>query len=78
MLELTNDQIDSVYEKPGSPKIGHYVPGTKILIKSDEELINNLPDIKVILNLAWHIPQEIDKYLKNYGFNGHLINIIEI
>jgi len=78
MLELSKNQIDCIYEKPGSAKIGHFVPGTKIPIKSDEELINNLPNVKIILNLAWHLPQEIEKYLKNYGFKGRLIDIMKV
>lgn len=78
MLELSKNQIDCIYEKPGSAKIGHFVPGTKIPIKSDEELINNLPNVKIILNLAWHLPKEIEKYLKNYGFKGRLIDIMKV
>ena len=29
-----------------------------------------------ILNLAWHIPDEIENYLKSNGYSGEIINII--
>lgn len=76
MLKLSNDEIDCVYEKPKSPKINHYIPGTKIPINSDEMIIKQLPNIKVMLNLAWHISDEIENYLRKLGFKGQLVNII--
>ena len=41
MLNLDVDKISKVYEKPGSLKIGHYLPGTKIPIHSDDELLKS-------------------------------------
>ena len=76
MLGLSENEISCVYEKPGSAKIGNYVPGTKIPIRSDEKLFKNLPKQKIIINLAWHIPKEIKNYLKSFGFKGKLINIV--
>ena len=76
LLELSEKEIDSVYEKPGSLKIGNYLPGTRIPIRSDEELIPHLPKTEVILNLAWHIPKEIEIYLRKQGYKGELINIV--
>lgn len=76
MLGLTESQISAVYEKPGSKKIGHFLPGTRIPIKSDSELTfldNNLP----IINLAWHIAPEISEYLRSLGYLGKVINIVE-
>lgn len=75
LLELNEEHISAVYEKPGSPKIGHYVPGTKIPINSDEDLIELLPKIPVILNLAWHIEEEIKDYLTSSGFRGACVSI---
>ena len=37
MLELDEHIISAVYEKPGSLKIGHYLPGTRIIIRSDDD-----------------------------------------
>ncbi len=76
ILELDIQHIKCIYEKPGSKKIGHFVPGTKIPIVSDYELFSNIKKHKFILNLAWHIPEEINNYLVEKGFNGLFVNII--
>jgi SAM-dependent methyltransferase len=77
LLELDADVIEATYEKPGSMKLAHYLPGTRIPILSDEDLFKALKDEKVILNLAWHIQKEIDTYLRNNGFTGELLNILD-
>jgi SAM-dependent methyltransferase len=76
LLELSTDEIECVYEKPGSLKVGNYVPGTRIPIRSDEELFARFDTTEVILNLAWHIPLEIDSYLRDHGYKGRLVNIV--
>ena len=53
LLTLTEEHIAAVYEQPMSPKVGCYVPGTRIPILSDEEL--DVSDSAPIVNLAWHI-----------------------
>jgi hypothetical protein len=74
LLGLDENSISVVYEKPGSMKIGHYLPGTNIPIKSDDELMkSSFPP--VIINLAWHISKEIHNYLGNQGFDGQIIDI---
>jgi len=73
LLGLDERHIKCVYEKPGSLKIGYYVPGTKIPIVEDKEDFSNS---ECILNLGWHIGAEIEQYLRNKGFKGQLINII--
>jgi hypothetical protein len=76
LLGLNADLISAVYEKPGSLKIGHYLPGTRIPICSDEDLFA-LPDQTLpILNLAWHIPQEIRNYLTENGYSGEVVDIL--
>jgi len=72
LLGLTEREILAVHEKPGSMKIGHFVPGTRIPIRSDDEMSLQSP---VMLNLAWHISDEITNYLKERGFTGEIINI---
>jgi len=74
MLNLSTDQISAVYEKPGSMKIGNYLPGTRIPIKSDEEI--DYSKHKQVINLAWHIAPEIKTYLKSLGFKGDLVSIV--
>jgi SAM-dependent methyltransferase len=75
LLGLDESSIECVYERPGSMKIGHYLPGTRIPIKSDDELFA-LPDSPpVIINLAWHISVEINDFLRKQGFCGEIIDI---
>jgi hypothetical protein len=76
LLDLDSTKILTVYEKPGSPKIGHYVPGTRITISSDEEAV--FAKLKVpIINLAWHISAEIHQYLHSVGLQTEIIEILE-
>lgn len=77
LLNLNADLIEAVYEKPGSMKIGSYVPGTRIPILSDEELFQHSEDQRPILNLAWHISQEIRTYLSSNGVDAEIIDIVE-
>jgi hypothetical protein len=78
LLGLNEESISAVYEKPGSLKIGHYVPGTRIPICSDEELFA-LPDKeRPLLNLAWHIPREIRSYMAEHGYTGPIVDILSV
>jgi SAM-dependent methyltransferase len=76
LLGLSESEIECVYEKPGSLKVGHYVPGTRIPIRSDEELFGRFDDLDTILNLAWHIPAEIESYLREAGYHGRIVQIV--
>ncbi len=76
LLGLNEESISVVYEKPGSLKIGHYLPGTRIPICSDDELFNLSDKTKPLLNLAWHIPREIRSYLVEHGYVGPVIDIL--
>lgn len=75
LLGLTEADVAAVFEKPGSMKIGHYVPGTKIPILSDDELLATVPEPRRILNLAWHIRGEIQSYLAGLDANIHCVDI---
>lgn len=75
LLDLDENSISAVYEKPGSMKIGHYLPGTRVPIISDDELLCSSGE--PILNLAWHISDEIKKYLKKKGCNGDVVDILD-
>jgi SAM-dependent methyltransferase len=76
LLGLDTDTISAVYEKPGSMKIGHYLPGTRVPVRSDDELFS-LPDkSQPLLNLAWHIPQEIRQYMAERGYTGPIIDVV--
>lgn len=74
MLGLDTLLLSATYEKPGSAKIAHYIPGTRIPIRSDDDF-----DVTIkgpLLNLAWHISAEIKGYLRQRGYAGPIIDII--
>lgn len=73
LLDLDETTFSAVYEKPLSGKIGHYVPGTRIPILSDDTLPTNSDPI---INLAWHISSEINSYMRGKGYSGRIIDII--
>jgi SAM-dependent methyltransferase len=76
LLNIDHTTISAVYEKPGSLKIGHYVPGTRIPILSDNELFKDTDVDSPIINLAWHIATEINKYLQDSGYQGEIIDVL--
>jgi len=76
LLGLDEKSISAVYEKPGSLKIGHYLPGTHIPILSDDELFSYQDQTLPLLNLAWHIPGEIRDYLNEHGYTGRIIDVL--
>ncbi len=77
LLGLNEELISAVYEKPGSLKIGHYLPGTRIPIYSDEDLFA-LPDqTQPLLNLAWHISHELRSYMTEHSYTGPIIDILD-
>lgn len=76
LLRLDEHSISAVYEKPGSLKIGHYVPGTRIPICSDDELFALSDKTKPLLNLAWHISDEIRAYVREHAYTGEVIDIL--
>lgn len=77
LLGLDESAISAVYEKPGSMKIGHYVPGTRIPIRSDEDFSSTRDSSPVLLNLAWHISDEIRGYLRKSGYDGEIVDILD-
>ncbi len=76
LLGLNEELISAVYEKPGSLKIGHYLPGTRIPIYSDDDLFAQSDKTQLLLNLAWHIPREIRSYLTEHGYTGPVVDIL--
>jgi hypothetical protein len=77
LLGLDSDTISAIYEKPGSMKIGHYLPGTRIPILSDDDFFAQTTQPPVILNLAWHISTEINNYLQKRGYEGAVVDILK-
>ena len=77
MLGIDETVVSSVFEKPGSMKIGHYIPGTRIPILSDDTLFADQEKSGEMINFAWHISKEIKSYLSSNGFNGKVIDVLE-
>lgn len=75
LLGIDVETIAAVHEKPGSIKIGHYVPGTRIPIVSDDDMPVGVNAPALLVNMAWHISGEIRGYLKQMGFSGEIIDI---
>ena len=74
-LRLNKNFIYKIFEKPNSLKIGHYVPNTNIPIVSDKEL-KFLDKKSLIINFAWHIDNEIKKYLRQKKIKNKVIKIL--
>jgi len=77
LLGINEDLISAAYEKPNSMKVGHYIPGTKIPILSENHFFEKKTQTPII-NLAWHISREIQDYLKDKGFSGKVIDILSL
>ena len=75
LLKIDNKTVKKIYEKPNSPKIGHYVPNTNIPIVSDKK-INKINTKTIIINFSWHISREIKMYLKKLKIKNKIINIL--
>jgi hypothetical protein len=75
ILDLNKDHISAVYEIKGSIKVNNYVPGTRIPIFPEAELYGQLDQTLPILNLAWHLPNEVRSNLILNGYKGEVIDI---
>jgi hypothetical protein len=78
LLGLDEHMISAVYEKPGSMKIDHYLPGTKIPILSDDVLFGSTNQDEPILNLAWHISAEIKNYMLSNNYTGEIMDVLSL
>ena len=75
LLGLDETHISAVYEITGSIKVDHYVPGTRIPILPEATLYSETDQDELILNLAWHLPEEVRANLKKNGYKGEVIDI---
>lgn len=78
LLDLDETMISAAYEKPGSMKIGHYIPGTRIPIQSDDAFASRPSKEAPLINLAWHISSEIGAYMRKQGFDGPIVDIFSV
>ncbi len=72
LLGVTEKEQAVTYEKPGSLKIGHYLPGTRIEIQSDERWLKGQDKPPAMLIWGWHIADEIAGYLRQSGYRGRI------
>jgi SAM-dependent methyltransferase len=68
---LNAEDLIAVAELSGSSKIGRYMPGTKIPVIEEKELLNRKPTH--LLLFSWHLRESIIPNLKKLGFNGKFI-----
>lgn len=78
LLGIDNELQPYVFEKPGSMKVGYYVPGTRIKITSDDDWINGKIQPDNLIIWAWHICGEIASYLRSNGYHGKMFSPLPI
>ena len=74
LLGIDHDLQPYVFEQPGSMKVGHYVPGTRIRIISDKSWIDGTIRTENMIIWAWHICGEVAAYLRTKGYRGRLFS----
>lgn len=74
-LSVDEKILSAVYEIKGSQKVSHYVPGTRIPILPEKDLFELVPQPNQILNLAWHIPIEVQANLTKNGYTGQMLSL---
>lgn len=77
LLKLNANSLKVIFEQNNSPKNFHFVPGTRIPILPDNNILKILNKKSIIINFSWHISKEIKKYLKKIKVKNRVINIIE-
>ncbi|MSP50831.1 MAG: class I SAM-dependent methyltransferase [Alphaproteobacteria bacterium] len=65
------DTLDAVMEIPTSPKVNHYMPGTRIPVQEEARLFNDQPEYALLL--SWHIGAELARNLRQKGYRGKFI-----
>ena len=77
LLRLNSNHISNVYEKNSSLKANKFIPGTDIKILKEKHFNVKKYNNGILINLAWHISNEIKNYLRRkMNFKGKIINII--
>ena len=65
------DHIACVCEVPGSAKIGHTIPGTRIPIVDEAALLQDQPPYALLL--SWHLADRLILALRRKGYLGRFI-----
>jgi hypothetical protein len=65
------EDIPCVCEVPGSDKLGHYIPGTRIPVVDEARLVEEQPPLAVLF--SWHLADKIVPKLRERGYTGEII-----
>ncbi len=68
---LDDGIIEAVMEIATSPKVGKYIPGTRIPVLDEKKLFEDQPEYALLF--SWHIADELMQKLKQKGFQGKFI-----
>lgn len=68
---LDVDRMPYVCEVPGSDKIGHYIPGTRIPVVDEYRLFEEQPARALLF--SWHLADVIVPKLRERGYKGEII-----
>jgi len=70
---LSREDLDCVYEVPGSGKIEHYMPGTLIPVWNENNLFFEPHQPDAALLFSWHLKDRIVPKLRERGYAGDII-----
>ena len=68
---LDDGIVDAVMEVAASPKVGKYIPGTRIPVLDETKLFEDQPEYALLF--SWHISEELVRNLRRKGFRGRFI-----
>jgi hypothetical protein len=68
---LDADVLEYVCEVPGSDKIGHYIPGTRVPVVDERLLFEEQPPRALLF--SWHLADSIVPKLRDRGYTGEII-----
>ena len=68
---LDDGMLDCVMEIASSPKVGRYIPGTRIPVLDERKLFEDQPEYALLL--SWHIADELVENLRRKGFRGKFV-----
>jgi C-methyltransferase C-terminal domain/Putative zinc binding domain/Methyltransferase domain len=70
-LGLDSDLLEAVCEVPGSQKLNHYMPGTRIPILAEAKLLEAQPEYALLF--PWHLAYQLAPKLRAAGFGGRFL-----
>jgi C-methyltransferase C-terminal domain/Methyltransferase domain/Putative zinc binding domain len=68
---LDDGVLDCVMEIASSPKVGKYIPGTRIPVLDEQKLFDDQPEYALLL--SWHIADELVENLRRKRFGGKFV-----